>query len=219
MPCGSCTSTLPGPQSFQLVNARYEKGAMILTSNHGFSEWEHVFGDPQKRMSRRRRQLRLALATFGLVTGYFVGGRDGECAKWFIEDDAQRLSNRVQLTSDGHKAYLEAVEGAFGADIDYAQLVKLYGASSESAKGRYSPADCTGIIKNPIEGKPDPAHISTSYIERQNLTMRMHMRRFTRLTNAFPKKVENHAYAVALHMMYYNFVIRSCGRRQQWPLA
>jgi hypothetical protein len=91
-----------------------------------------------------------------LVTGYFVGGRDGECAKWFIEDDAQRLSNRVQLTSDGHKAYLEAVEGAFGADIDYAQLVKLYGASSESAKGRYSPADCTGIIKNPIEGKPDP---------------------------------------------------------------
>jgi hypothetical protein len=116
------------------------------------------------------------------------------------------LSNRVQLTSDGHKAYLEVVEGAFGADIDYAQLVKLYGASSESAKGRYSPADCTGIIKNPIEGKPDPAHISTSYIERQNLTMRMHMRRFTRLTNAFSKKVENHAYAVALHMMYYNFV-------------
>ena len=141
-----------------------------------------------------------------LVAGYFVGGRDGECAKCFIDDVAKRLANRVQLTSDGHKAYLEAVEGAFGADIDYAQLVKLYGASSESARGRYSPPDCTGIIKTPIEGKPDPAHISTSFIERQNLTMRMHMRRFTRLTNAFSKKVENHAYAVALHMMYYNFV-------------
>ena len=141
-----------------------------------------------------------------LVVGYFVGGRDGECAKWFIDDVAKRLANRVQLTSDGHKAYLEAVEGAFGADVDYAQLVKIYGASSESAKGRYSPAECTGIVKTPIEGKPDPAHISTSFIERQNLTMRMHMRRFTRLTNAFSKKVENHAYAVALHMMYYNFV-------------
>jgi hypothetical protein len=90
--------------------------------------------------------------------------------------------------------------------VDYAQLIKIYGASPDSAKGRYSPADCTGIVKTPIEGKPDPAHISTSFIERQNLTMRMHMRRFTRLTNAFSKKVENHAYAVALHMMYYNFV-------------
>ena len=141
-----------------------------------------------------------------LVAGYFLGGRDGDCAKWFIDDVATRLANRVQLTSDGHKAYLEAVEGVFGADIDYAQLVKLYGATSDSAKGRYSPADCTGIIKTPIEGKPDPAHISTSLIERQNLTMRMHLRRFTRLTNAFSKKVENHAYAVALHIMYYNFV-------------
>jgi hypothetical protein len=138
-----------------------------------------------------------------LVAGYFVGGRGGECAKWFIDDVARRLANRVQLTSDGHN---EAVEGAFGADIDYAQLVKIYGASPESAKGRYSPDDCTGIIKTPIEGTPDPAHISTSFVERQNLTMRMHMRRFTRLTNAFSKKVENHAYAVALHMMYYNFV-------------
>jgi len=141
-----------------------------------------------------------------LVAGYFVGGRDGECAKWFIDDVAKRLANRVQLTSDGHRAYLEAVEGAFGADVDYAQLVKIYGASSDSAKGRYSPAECTGIVKTPIEGKPDPAHISTSFIERQNLTMRMHMRRFTKLTNAFSKKVENHAYAVALHMKYYNFV-------------
>jgi IS1 family transposase len=141
-----------------------------------------------------------------LVASYFVGGRDGQCAKWFIDDVASRLCNRVQLTSDGHRAYLEAVEGAFGADVDYAQLVKIYGASPDSAKGRYSPADCTGIVKTPIEGKPDPAHISTSFIERQNLTMRMHMRRFTRLTNGFSKKVENHAYAVALHMMYYNFV-------------
>ena len=140
------------------------------------------------------------------VASYFVGGRDGECAKWFIEDLASRLANRVQLTSDGHRAYLEAVESAFGADIDYAMLVKIYGASPESAKGRYSPAECTGAIKTQIEGKPDPAHISTSYIERQNLTMRMHNRRFTRLTNAFSKKVENHAYSVALHMMYYNFV-------------
>jgi IS1 family transposase len=140
------------------------------------------------------------------VASYFVGGRDGECAKWFIDDLAARLANRVQLTSDGHKAYLEAVEGAFGADVDYAQLIKIYGASSESAKGRYSPAECTGIVKTPIEGKPDPKHISTSFIERQNLTMRMHNRRFTRLTNAFSKKVENHAYSVALHMMYYNFV-------------
>jgi IS1 family transposase len=141
-----------------------------------------------------------------LIVSYFVGGRDGECAMWFMDDLRSRLANRVQLTSDGHRAYLEAVEGAFGGDIDYAQLVKIYGSAPESAKGRYSPAECTGAHKQRIEGNPDPEHVSTSYAERNNLTMRMHMRRFTRLTNAFSKKVENHAYAVALHMMYYNFV-------------
>ena len=140
-----------------------------------------------------------------LVLSWFVGGRDAYCAKMFINDLASRLSNRVQLTSDGLRAYLEAVEGAFGADVDYAQLAKIYGASPESAKGRYSPAECTGAIKTPIEGEPDEKHISTSYVERQNLTMRMHMRRFTRLTNGVSKKVEAHANAVALHFMYYNF--------------
>ena len=141
-----------------------------------------------------------------LILSYLIGGRDGECAMWFMDDLRSRLANRVQLTSDGHKAYLEAVEGAFGADVDYAQLVKLYGTAPESAKGRYSPAECIGARKERVEGNPDPEHVSTSYAERNNLTMRMHMRRFTRLTNAFSKKVENHAYAVALHMMYYNFV-------------
>jgi len=124
----------------------------------------------------------------------------------FMDDLASRLANRVQLTSDGHKAYLEAVEGAFGGDIDYAQLIKMYGNAPENMKGRYSPAECTGIRKTRVEGDPDPAHVSTSYAERQNLTMRMHMRRFTRLTNAFSKKVANHDHAVALHFMYYNFV-------------
>ena len=141
-----------------------------------------------------------------LIASYLVGGRDSEYAMWFMDDLRSRLTNRVQLTSDGHRAYLEAVEGAFGGDVDYAQLVKLYGLAPESMKGRYSPADCTGAKKVSVEGNPDPRHISTSYSERQNLTMRMHMRRFTRLTNGFSKKVENHAYAVALHMMYYNFV-------------
>lgn len=140
-----------------------------------------------------------------LVIGWFVGGRDGECANMFMSDVAARLLNRVQLTSDGHKAYLEAVEGAFGADVDYAQLVKMYGNSPETLKGKYSPAECTGIKKTVVEGEPDEKYISTSYVERQNLTMRMHMRRFTRLTNGFSKKVEQHANAVALHFMYYNF--------------
>ena len=140
-----------------------------------------------------------------LIVSYLGGGRDGEWAMLFIDDLRQRLANRVQLTSDGHRAYLEAVEGAFGADVDYAQLVKIYGPTI-TAPGRYSPAECTGIRKRTVEGKPDPDHVSTSFVERQNLTMRMHMRRFTRLTNGFSKKAQNHEYAVALHMMYYNFV-------------
>jgi IS1 family transposase len=141
-----------------------------------------------------------------LVMSWMVGGRDGDYAMGFMDDLAKRLANRVQLTSDGHKAYLEAVEGASGADIDYAMLIKLYGNSPEASKGRYSPAECTGARKVAVEGSPNLKHVSTSYSERQNLTMRMHMRRFTRLTNGFSKKIEQHVNAVALHFMYYNFV-------------
>lgn len=141
-----------------------------------------------------------------LMVSWLVGGRDGRYALTFMDDLRSRLANRVQLTSDGHKAYLEAVEGAFGGDVDYAQLIKIYGEAPEAFKGRYSPAECILAEKRRVEGSPDPAHISTSFAERQNLTLRMHMRRFTRLTNAFSKKVENHAYSVALFTTYYNFV-------------
>lgn len=140
-----------------------------------------------------------------LIVSFLVGGRDSEYAMAFMDDVAKRLANRVQMTTDGHKAYLEAVEGAFGCDVDYAQLVKMFGAAPESAKGRYSPAECTGIKKIKVEGRPDIDHVSTSYVERQNLSMRMHMRRFTRLTNAFSKKFENHTHMVALYTVFYNF--------------
>lgn len=141
-----------------------------------------------------------------LIVSWLVGGRDSEYALAFMDDLASRLANRVQLTSDGHKAYLEAVEGAFGGDVDYAMLVKLYGAAPDSSKGRYSPAECIGARKERIEGSPDPKHVSTSYAERQNLTMRMQIRRFTRLTNGFSKKFENHMHMVALYTVWYNFV-------------
>lgn len=139
-----------------------------------------------------------------LALSWLVGGRDAEYANAFMEDVASRLANRVQLTSDGHYAYLDAVERAFGIDVDYAALIKIYGQAPEGQR-RYSPAVCVGARRDAVTGNPDKAHISTSYVERQNLTMRMHMRRFTRLTNGFSKKVENHAYAVSLHFMYYNF--------------
>lgn len=141
-----------------------------------------------------------------LIISYMVGGRDSDYAIALMDDLRARIANRVQLTTDGHKAYIQAVEEAFGADIDYAQLVKLYGASPDAFKGRYSPAECIGCRKESIAGNPDVAHVSTSYVERSNLTIRMHMRRFTRLTNAHSKKFENHAWAVALHVMFYNFV-------------
>jgi IS1 family transposase len=140
-----------------------------------------------------------------LVPCWFVGTRDGGAAYHFMHDLAGRLASRVQLTTDGHKAYLNAVEDAFGAEIDYAMLVKIYGNVSEGGEVRYSPAVCMGARKANITGKPDYKHISTSFAERQNLSMRMGMRRFTRLTNGFSKKVENHEHALAIYFMHYNF--------------
>lgn len=139
-----------------------------------------------------------------LVRSWFIGSRNAEAGQLFIDDLASRLATRVQLTSNGHNAYLEAVSTSFGRDVDYSMLVKKYGQAPEGEK-RYSPPKCVGAEKHPVIGNSDLKHISTSYTERQNLTMRMHMRRFTRLTNAFSKKVENLAAAVSLHFTYYNF--------------
>ena len=140
-----------------------------------------------------------------LVASWYVGGRDSEAAATFIDDLAPRLASRVQLTSDGHKPYLEAIEGAFGGDIDYAMLVKVYGPAPEGQR-RYSPAICTGAHKHIAEGNPDPKHVSTSFVERQNLNIRMGNRRMTRLTNAFSKKAKNHEHMMAIYFMHYNFV-------------
>jgi IS1 family transposase len=140
-----------------------------------------------------------------LIPCWRVGNRDGREAYHFMQDLAARLANRVQLTTDGHKAYLDAVESAFGDDIDYAMLVKLYEPASKEDERRYSPPECTGTEVKVIRGKPDAVNISTSHAERQNLSMRMAMRRFTRLTNAFSKKLENHMYAIALYFCHYNF--------------
>jgi len=150
-----------------------------------------------------------------LIVSYLVGDRSGQAAMELMDDLQARLANRVQISTDGHRAYLEAVEGAFGDDVDYAQVIKMYGPTI-TAPGRYSPAECTGIKKVRVTGSPDPAKVSTSFVEVHNKTMRMHMRRFTRLTNGHSKKVANHAHMVALYTLFYNF-IRTHGKLRTSP--
>jgi IS1 family transposase len=140
-----------------------------------------------------------------LVPCFHVGTRDADAAWLFMRDLASRLTSRVQLTTDGHRAYLNAVDGAFGTMIDYAMLVKQYGTAPEAEK-RYSPPVCLGTERTVIHGNPDQAHISTSYVQRQNLSLRVGIRRFTRLTNAFSKKLANHVHALSIYFMHYNFV-------------
>jgi IS1 family transposase len=140
-----------------------------------------------------------------LIISYLCGERDASWACKFMEDLASRVTTRIQITTDGHRAYAEAVEGAFGMDVDYAMLIKLYGSSGDSPDTRYSPAACIGTRTGVLSGNPDRNHISTSYVERQNSNLRMGVRRFTRLTNAFSKKFENHCHMVAIYHAYYNF--------------
>jgi IS1 family transposase len=140
-----------------------------------------------------------------LIISYMLGDRGAATAQAFMQDVASRIGNRIQLTTDGHRVYADAVEDAFGSEIDYAMLVKIYGASNDSPESRYSPATCIGCRTGVLAGNPNPKYISTSYVERQNLSMRMGMRRFTRLTNGFSKKFENHAHQVALYFFHYNF--------------
>src|ERR1700730_3418112 len=174
---------------WSFVQAKEKNCTLEMKKNGAGDVWTWVALDPDTK----------------LVPCWFIGQRDAGCAYHFMHDLAERLAHRVQLTTDGHRAYLSAVEDAFGAGIDYAMLQKIYGNSEQGPETRYSPAICMGARKAVISGNPDHNHVSTSYVERQNLTMRMSMRRFTRLTNGHSKKLENHEHAVAIHYMYYNF--------------
>jgi IS1 family transposase len=202
-------------EAFLFYHDRYVRG--VAASRVQCDEIWSFAGCKQKNVAKAKRKdlaygdvwTWVAMdADTKLAISYLIGGRDSTYAMALMDDLRQRVTTRLQLTTDGHAPYLNAVEEAFGSDVDYAMLIKLYGpppASSEAAR-RYSPSDCIGTRKREVTGNPDPQHISTSYVERQNLTMRMAIRRFTRLTNAFSKKADNHAHSVAIHFMHYNFV-------------